>query len=32
MRDIPESWRPYARLQITASRYKRVDAQSWGLA
>src|SRR5208282_1943181 len=32
MCDIPESWRPYARLQTSASRHKRVDDQSWGLA
>jgi len=31
MRDIPESWRPYARLQTSASRHRRVDDQSWGL-
>ena len=31
MRDIPESWRPYARLQASTSRNRRVDVQGWGL-
>jgi hypothetical protein len=31
MSDIPESWRPYARLQTSTTRRKRVDDQSWGM-
>lgn len=31
MRDIPKSWRPYARLQASTSRNRRIDVQGWGL-
>jgi DNA-directed RNA polymerase specialized sigma24 family protein len=31
VRDIPESWRPYARLQRSLSNRNRLDEQTWGL-